>query len=110
MYDIVQELRYALRRLTRSPLFTVIAVATLALAIGANRAVFSVVRGVLLKPLPFEEPERLVGVWHTAPGLGFELSVVLERGAYLKSGNLRPGRNHQTKIMFLEHRCYRHRF
>ncbi|MDY7094433.1 MAG: ABC transporter permease [Acidobacteriota bacterium] len=73
MYDIVQELRYALRRLAHSPLFTVIAVATLALAIGANSAVFSVVRGVLLKPLPFEEPERLVGVWHTAPGLGFEL-------------------------------------
>jgi predicted permease len=64
--------RQLLRKLLRSPLFTLISVGTLALGIGANAAIFSVVHGVLLKPLPFEEPERLVGIWHTAPGLGFD--------------------------------------
>jgi putative ABC transport system permease protein len=67
------ELRHTLRRLARSPLFTTIAVLTLAIGIGANTAVFSVIYGVLVKPLPFPEPERLVGVWHTAPGLGWDL-------------------------------------
>jgi predicted permease len=64
--------RQLLRKLLRSPLFTLVSVGTLALGIGANAAIFSVVHGVLLKPLPFEEPERLVGIWHTAPGLGFD--------------------------------------
>jgi predicted permease len=63
-------LRRVLRRLANAPLFTSVAVITLALGIGANTAIFSVVNGVLLKPLPFEDAERLVGVWHTAPGLG----------------------------------------
>jgi predicted permease len=64
--------RQLLRKLARSPLFTLVSIGTLALGIGANAAIFSVVHGVLLKPLPFEDPERLVGIWHTAPGLGFD--------------------------------------
>lgn len=72
MIELGKSLHPVLRSLRRSPIFTLVTVATLAVAIGANSAVFSVVRGVLLKPLPFEEPERLVGVWHTAPGMGWE--------------------------------------
>jgi len=58
------------RRLFRTPLFTVVAVVTLGVGIGANAALFSVVYGVVLKPLPFHQPERLAGVWHVAPGVG----------------------------------------
>lgn len=65
-------LQHVFRRLARSPGFAVVALLTLALGTGANTAIFSVLNSVLLKPLPFPDSERLVGVWHTAPGLNIE--------------------------------------
>lgn len=64
-----QEIRFAARSLRLNPGFTSAAVLTLAIGIGANTAIFSVLNGVLLKPLPFPNSEELVGVWHRAPGL-----------------------------------------
>lgn len=62
-------MRHALRRLAASPAFSLTTALTLAAAIGANALIFSIVNGVLLKPLPFANPDTLVGVWHLAPGL-----------------------------------------
>ena len=73
MASLLRNLPLAGRSLLRAPLFTAAAVLTLALGIGANTAIFSVVHGVLLKPLPYASEERLLGLWNTAPGLGFEL-------------------------------------
>ena len=65
-------IKSVLRRFTRVPLFTAVAVGTLGLGIGATTAMYAVVDGVLLEPLPYPEPDRLVSVWHEAPGLGFD--------------------------------------
>jgi predicted permease len=62
-------MRHAVRRLLSTPAFSLTAAITLAAAIGANALIFSIVNGVLLKPLPYDRPESLVGVWHVAPGL-----------------------------------------
>ena len=64
------QLGQVLRRLGRAPLFTGITLITLAAGVGANTVIFSVLEGVLLKPLPYPHPEQLIGVWHTAPGVG----------------------------------------
>jgi len=69
---LMSDLRLAVRSLAKAPRFTAVAVFTLALGIGANTAIFSVVNGVLLEPLEFEDSERLVNVWSTAPGLGYD--------------------------------------
>ncbi len=66
--NLASDVRYAVRGLWRSPLFTLVALLTLAIGCGANTAIFSVVDGVLLKPLPYSHPDELVAVWHTAPG------------------------------------------
>lgn len=73
MSQITQQLRQVVRRLWRAPFFTLITLITFSVGVGANIAVFSVVEGVLLKPLPYPHPESLVGVWHTAPGLNLDI-------------------------------------
>jgi putative ABC transport system permease protein len=65
-----QDVRQAVRSLRRSPAFTIAAVLTLVIGIGASVAIFAVVNGVLVRPLPYGHPERLVGAWHDMPPIG----------------------------------------
>src|SRR5437764_668913 len=85
----------------RSPMFTVVTLVTIALGVGANSAIFSVINGILLKPLPYHEPERLVSVWQTAPGIGIKdlifpfqferAKVSLGNFSYQSIARLKPG-------------------
>jgi predicted permease len=81
--ETARNLRVSVRALRKSPAFAAAAILTIAIGIGANTAVFSVVDGVLLKPLAYREPERLVSIKHVAPGLG---GVTAEVGLPLSTG------------------------
>jgi predicted permease len=69
--DLFADLRYAVRLLRRTPVFTIAAIGTLALGIGANTTIFSLVQTVLLQPLPYQDPDRIVLVWEDASAAGF---------------------------------------
>jgi predicted permease len=69
MAKFTDQLRQVVRRLSRAPLFTAITLLTLAIGVGANTVIFSVIDAVILKPLPYPNSDQLIGVWHTAPGI-----------------------------------------
>jgi len=72
MESFNSQLKQVLRRLGRAPMFTAFTLITLAVGVGGNTVVFSVLEGVLLKPLPYPKPDELIGVWHTAPGINIK--------------------------------------
>ena len=72
MGTLSNQVKHVMRSLMRSPMFTIVTIVTIGLGIGANAAIFSVINGILLKPLPYPEPEALVSVWQSAHGIGID--------------------------------------
>ena len=81
-------LRYAFRQLRKSPAFTVTALATIALCLGANLAIFAVINSILLRPLPFPESDRLVTIYNTYPKAGVENDGSSITNYYERRGNI----------------------
>src|SRR5437660_429886 len=76
MDSFLKDLRYGIRGLAKRPVLTIIAIGTLAIGIGANSAIFSTINALLLKPLPFPDPDRIVAVWDKVPSRGLERNEV----------------------------------
>jgi len=70
--SFISQLKQVFRRLGRAPLFAMVILITVAISVGANTVIFSVVESVLLKPLPYKEADRLIGVWHKAPAINIQ--------------------------------------
>src|SRR5258708_5555177 len=84
----MSDLRFAFRQLLKSPGFTIVAVLTLALCLGANLAIFAVVDSVLLRPLPFPEADRLVIMFNSYPKVGVERDAASLPNYYERRGNI----------------------
>ncbi|MEY2601592.1 MAG: hypothetical protein QOJ36_911, partial [Verrucomicrobiota bacterium] len=82
------DLRFALRQLGKAPAFTVTALATVAICLGANLAIFAVIDSVLLRPLPFPQSDRLVTIFNTYPKAGVENDGSSITNYYERRGNI----------------------
>src|SRR5574342_561780 len=87
MNDLLHDVRYAVRSLRHAPAFAAVAVAVLALGIGANTTMFSALYGVLLRPLPYPEAERLVQFAYTYGGYHDAQATTYERFRYLQANH-----------------------
>ncbi len=76
MLPVRDHFQQVVRRLARAPLFTTITLLTLAIGVGANTVIYSVIEGILLKPLPYPNADRLIGVWYSAPGVNLKESQI----------------------------------
>src|ERR1700736_1655822 len=84
----MNNLRFALRQLRKAPAFTVTAIATVAICLGANLAIFAVINSILLRPLPFPQSDRLVTIFNTYPKAGVERDGSSVTNYYERRGNI----------------------